>query len=72
MESNNCEAPNPGSSQAKDSRMSPRTINPESNYEVIDLSSSPPPGLRSDDSECKDNEDLPSTWLNPVSYVTIL
>ena len=52
--------------------MSPRIINLESNYEVIDLSSSPPAGLRSDDSECKDNEDLPSTWLNPVSYVTII
>ena len=52
--------------------MSPRTINPESNYEVIDLSSSPPAGLTSDDSKCKDNEDLRSTWLNLVSYVAII
>ena len=52
--------------------MSPRTINLESTYEVIDLSSSPPAGLRSDDSKCKDNEDLHSTWLNSVSYVVII
>ena len=72
MESNNCEVPNPGSgSQAIDSRMSPQAINPESNPQVIDLSSSPPAGLiiKSDDIECKDDEDLPSTSLNPVSYV---
>ena len=47
--------------------MSPQAINPENNHQIIDLSSSPQAGLSSDNNECKDDEDLPSTWLNPVS-----
>ena len=73
LENTNCEAPNPrSSSEIIDSRMSPQAINPGNNHQIIDLSSSPQAGLSSDNNECKCDEDLPSTWLNPVSQLCIV
>ena len=61
-----------GSNESKSSATSSQTIGLESNYEVIDLTSSHQADLRSNDIpvEYQDDEELPSTWLDSTDVVS--
>ena len=58
------------SHQQTDSSSGVQVIELENNHQVIDLMSGPQADLRSNDVEYKSDEDLPSTWLNPMDVVS--